>query len=207
MEVPTNPWNEVFKQRGRVFHNPHPDIPGIVALMKKAGVKTVLDLGSGTGRHTIYLAKNGFNVFGLDNSPEGIQATQKWLAEQGLEAELIQSNMSDPLPYEDSFFDAVISVQVMHHGNTATVHSIAREITRVTRQGGLVYITVATLKMLSNEWEEVEPNTFIPLDGPEKGLLHHFFTIEELKDTYSSFNIVDIHFDAHKHHCMTAWKK
>ena len=46
-----------------------------------------LDLGSGTGTHVVYLVQSGFSVFGLDNSPEGIAITRRWLAEEGLEKE------------------------------------------------------------------------------------------------------------------------
>jgi cyclopropane fatty-acyl-phospholipid synthase-like methyltransferase len=84
----TNAWNEIFKRQGRVFTEPHEDMPGIVQLLKGRGASPVLDLGSGTGRHTVYLARHGFSVFGLDNSPEGINVTRQWLADEGLATDL-----------------------------------------------------------------------------------------------------------------------
>ena len=47
----------------------------------------------------------------------------------------------------------------------------------------------------------------MPLDGREKGLLHHFFTPGELRELFSGFNITDTHLDKGKHYCLTAVKK
>ena len=45
---------------------PHPEMHRVAGLLRTRGVKRVLDLGSGGGRHTIYLASIGFDVYGLD---------------------------------------------------------------------------------------------------------------------------------------------
>lgn len=44
------------------------EIPDLVNLFRKEKVKNVLDVGSGTGVHSIALAKEGFNVVGIDRS-------------------------------------------------------------------------------------------------------------------------------------------
>ena len=207
METTPNPWNEIFKQNGRVFNNPHPDMPRIAKLMKERGAKTVLDLGNGTGRHSVYFAQNGFTVFGLDSSPVAIRATQKWLSDEGLTAELKLGNVSEELPYQNAFFDAVVSVQVINHGDIAAIKRIAQEITRILKPGGLLFITVATVRNQAKNWKQIEPNTFIPLDGREKGLIHHFFTAEELQELFSGFTINDTHLDQTGHYCLTATKK
>ena len=58
-----------------MFENPHEDMPSVVQELIKTNATNVLDLGCGTGRHVVYLAKSGFSVFGLDHSPEGIRFT------------------------------------------------------------------------------------------------------------------------------------
>lgn len=206
MPQSTNAWNEIFKQQGKVFAEPHEDLPRIVRLLKDKGASTVLDLGSGTGRHVVYLARNGFSVFGLDNSPEGIKMTRRWLAEEGLTADVQLASMAEKLPYEDDFFDAVVSVQVIHHAGIGTIRKMAQEITRVLKTGGLLFVTVPKLMNQAQTFEEIEPNTFIPLDGPEKGLPHHYFTPEELREMFAGFDVTDIHLDTVNHYCLLAHK-
>ncbi len=203
----TNAWNEIFKQEGKVFAEPHEDMAGIAQLLKGKGANTILDLGCGSGRHVIYLAQNGFTVSGLDNSPEGIAMTRQWLADEGLPADLRLQNMMERLPYQDAFFDAVISVQVIHHARLATIRNIVQEIGRILKKEGFIFITTPTLKHEGETFEEIEPRTFIPLDGWEKGLPHHYFTPEELRVVFADFEVIDIHLDATSHYCLSAFKR
>ena len=163
-----------------MFTDPHEDMPGIVQLLKDRGASTVLDLGSGTGRHAVCLAKCGFSVFGLDNSPEGLKATRRWLADEGLTAELRLQSMTERFPCDDAFFDAVVSVQVIHHADVAAIRGMVGEVTRVLKKGGLLFVTVPKLRNQGERFEQLEPNTYVPLDGPERGVPHHYFTTEEL---------------------------
>lgn len=83
MSQSSNAWNEIFAQQGLVFLEPHEDLPELVRILQDRGASTVLDLGSGTGRHVVYLAGSGFSVFGLDNSAQGMEATRQWLTAEG----------------------------------------------------------------------------------------------------------------------------
>jgi SAM-dependent methyltransferase len=206
MSQSTNAWDRIFAQQGRVFTYPHEDMPRIVQLLKDREAGNILDLGFGTGRHVVYLARNGFSVYGLDNSLEGLEATREWLVDEDLEAELCLQDMVGEFPYEDGFFDAIISVQVIHHADLATIRGIVKEIYRVLRQGGLLFVTVPKLKNQAEKYEQLEPNTYIPLNGPEKGLPHHYFSPEELREVFGEFGIIDIHLDGWEHYCLSATK-
>ena len=201
-----NPWDDIFKEQGPFFIEPHEDLPAIAELLKSRQANTVLDLGCGSGRHTVYLAKSGFSVFGLDSSPEGIEMTGRWLAKEGLEADLRVRRMTETLPYEDAFFDSVVSIQVIHHARVAVTRGIVGEIGRVLKRGGFVFVTVPELKNPKITFREIEPGTFVPLDGDEKGLPHHYYTPDELRELFSDFEIADIHLDTVAHYCLSAYK-
>lgn len=202
----TNAWEKIFQKKGKVFTEPHEYMKKVVQTFKKQGVRKVLDLGSGSGRHIIYFAKNSFLVYGLDNSLSGLDMTKKWLNEEGLNAELVEQEMSDRFPWKAGFFDAVISIQVIHHADITAIKKIISEIERVLKKNGFIFITVPKLKNQGKNFKQIEPNTYIPLDGHEKGLPHHYFTTKELKDFFSNFNIVDIHIDKENHYCLAAFK-
>jgi len=202
-----NPWDDIFREHGPFFTEPHEDMPAIVDMLRGKGARTVLDLGSGSGRHTVHLAQNGFSVFALDESPEGIEITRKWLAREGLSADLQVRSMTEPLPYEDDFFDAIVSTQVIHHATMAAIRTTVGEIARVLKKGGFAFITVPKLRNQGVDFEEIEPGTYVPLDGREKGLPHHYFTPDELRELFRDFEVSDIHLDATDHHCLSAYKR
>jgi inorganic pyrophosphatase len=204
---PVNPWDAIFRQKGHVFPNPHEDMPEIARGLKARAARAILDLGCGSGRHVLFFAQHGFSVWGVDQSAAGIALTEQRLRQEGLSATLREHDITEPLPFEDAFFDAVISTQVIHHATLATIRAIIQEIERVLRTRGLIFVTVPSLRNQATRFEQIEPNTFIPLDGAEKGLPHHYFTPEKLREVFGNFDVLDLHLDAVSHYCLTAVKK
>jgi ubiquinone/menaquinone biosynthesis C-methylase UbiE len=204
-------WNSIFTKNGKVFIEPHPDIEEIVAIFQKKKFRKILDLGCGTGRHIIYLSKKGFEVYGLDASPKGLEIAQQWLVEENLEAKLIQHRIENQFPFVDDYFDAVISIQVIHHNLMKDILLTVKEIERVLKKDGYIFITFPILKEGTkvDEWElkEIEKGTYIPLTGPEEDLVHHFFTIEEIHEVFRSFNLLKIFIDKTKHRAILGVKR
>ncbi|MFW9806909.1 MAG: class I SAM-dependent methyltransferase, partial [Candidatus Thorarchaeota archaeon] len=122
-------WDQIFSEQGRVFTDPHPDIDRLVNLLNKGA--RILDLGCGTGRHVVYLARLGFDVSGFDISPRALSMAEEWLNEERLSAALCEHSMELPFPYADDFFDAVISTQVIHHNLMKNIMKTINEIERV----------------------------------------------------------------------------
>ncbi len=71
-------------------------------------VRTILDLGCGTGGHSLILAERGFNVMGIDLSQEMLEIGRKKANERELNIEFIQGDIRNM--ELDQKFDAVISM-------------------------------------------------------------------------------------------------
>jgi SAM-dependent methyltransferase len=195
-------WDEIFRKQGIVFTEPHAAMPGLVRLLKSMRARTVLDFGSGSGRHVIYLAKAGLSVFGLDNSLRGLQFTKEWLKREGLSANLLLGDMTEKLPYSDNFFDAIIAVQVIHHTRIAVIRFLIGEMWRIIKRGGVLFVTVPMSKNPKLTYEQIELDTYTPLNGREQGLPHHYFTPKKLYAEFNHFQIIGIHVDATRHYCL-----
>jgi len=82
----------------------------IEAAFKKYGcrVKTILDLGCGTGGHALILSQRGFNVVGVDKSEEMLNIAICKARKDNLSAEFIQGDITNiDLGRK---FDAVVSM-------------------------------------------------------------------------------------------------
>ncbi len=196
-------WETNFKERGNIFHKPQEDMESVIEYMKKENVNKVLDLGCGSGRHVVLLAKEGFDVYGTDISKEGIDLTEKNLKELGLKADLKVSSCYEKFPFTDHFFDAVISTQVIHHNYIEEIRYCISEIERVLKKDGIFFVTVAARlvnKKKPAKLKKVKPRTFVPLDGPDAGLPHYLYNTILMKRDFKNFKILNIHIETKKKH-------
>ena len=198
-------WNEIFTKKGIVFTEPHGEMERITTLFRENKVNKILDLGCGTGRHLIFFSKKCFETYGFDASPKALSLANQWLEEEHMKADLKLHRMEKKFPYEDNFFDAVISIQVIHHNLMKDIVKTVEEIERVLKIGGLIYITFPKLGetwVNNGNLKEVEKGTYLPQNGKEKGLLHHFFTLEEIQNVFKSFDLHEVNDDGKNHRAI-----
>lgn len=204
-------WNKIFKEQGKVFTKIQEDMPNIVKTFKKHNVKKVLDLGCGSGRHLIYFAKKGFDIYGFDIAEDGIKIAKKWLKEKKLKAKLSVGSIYKKLPYKNKFFDAIISTQVINHAKIEKIRKLIGEMERILKPEGLIFITVSkkgSKRKIPKEkrWKIkfIAPRTFIPLTHDEKGLVHYWFNKKILRKEFKNFKIYNIWVESDgKHYCLS----
>jgi len=141
-------WDKIYKKEGKKYRyynifKPYEDISKILTIFKKQKVKRILDLGCGAGRNLVYLLEKGFDVYGIDCAPEGLKIIKKRLQKEKRKCSLKLGNVFNKLPYENNFFDAVISVQVLQHGKVNEIKGEIKEIERVLKPEGLIFITLS----------------------------------------------------------------
>ena len=204
MQGDSTVWDGIFAREGIVFSQPHEKMAQLADVLIQRNAHTLLDLGCGTGRHTLYFAQRGFTVHGIDSAATGIATTRQRLEQAGLSAQLTQRDIFTGLPFEAAFFDAIVSIQVIHHARIAQITALAGELVRVLRPGGLLFVSVPALKNQGTQFQRIEPGTYIPLDGREAGLPHHYFTRKELRELFSELSIVDLYRDSEQHYCLHA---
>jgi SAM-dependent methyltransferase len=102
-------------------------IPLIVAAVGSG--KRVLDLGCRSGALTRHFLE-GNSVVGLDVDAAALAKA----AALGIEP--VQANVEEPLPFEDSSFDAVVAGELFEH--LQFPDALVAEIRRVLRPGGVI---------------------------------------------------------------------
>jgi len=189
----TKDWEEAYKKSGEI----QTGVPGVVKdsldFLKKKNAKKVLDLCFGTGRTTIFLAENGFDVYGIDISKTGKKITEKKLKEKNLSAHLEIRDMHK-LPYEDNFFDAVLAIYCLEHNKLSGIKEVILELDRVLKPKGILAATlISTKDPRCGMGKKIEHNTFTSIDDPvEKDVIHHFSNRKEIKELFYNFDIINL---------------
>lgn len=157
-----------------------------------ANAKSVLDIGTGAGRHLRLLCELGFDPTGVDISAEGLRHCDASLASVGFKAELREAPMT-ALPFRDGAFDAAISFSVFQYGDESVMRAAIGELHRVLRAGGQAFVVVRSTDDYRYEiGEEIEPRTVrvkIP-ETNELGLAQHFLRAEDVCDYFAAFTTV-----------------
>ncbi len=152
---------------------------------------SILDIGCGDGRTSIFCAERGATVYGLEISSKALQQAKQ----SNLPITWIHQSAADPLPIPDESIDIVFDVM-----GTITLSEVERaaylkEIHRVLKKGGLMYTRTLCIEgdgyiksqIQNNPGKEV--NTYI---HETLRIQETAFTTDTFKQTYKDFKILDL---------------
>jgi SAM-dependent methyltransferase len=158
--------------------------------LREAGVRTILELGCGTGNDAARLAGEGYLVTAIDVSGQAIEhATAKY----GSIATFMVADMTRRLPFPDGRFDAVISNVALHMFPDGVTRGLFAEVGRLVRADGLFVFHVNALedRPLRARWlpaRELEPNYV----AEESGQTMHFFSEAYLRELLTDWREVQL---------------
>ena len=180
-------WNELFEDEQFRWKHLNEHVVAFAALLKDQDSRRILDLGCGAGRHTVFLAREGFETCGFDIAETGLAQTREWLEREGLSADLKRGDI-ERIPWPDNSFDAVMSIYVIYHKPLAGMERAVAEIFRVLRPGGLALISLQSRRGYRyGAGKEIEPNSFIPGVGADGEIVHHYSDLSEIQRLFARF--------------------
>lgn len=112
-----------------------------------AGCKKILDVGCGQGRNIVYFLQNAFEVYGIDQNHEAIEAVQslsKALAPKHTANHFVVGKVEE-MPFATETFDLVICNAVLHFAKDEEhFDQMLRSIWRVLKPGGFLFCRLAS---------------------------------------------------------------
>lgn len=184
----------------------------------------VLDHGFGNGVISAYLAREGFDVHGVETSAEAVRTVKARAEGLGVLAERFRHYAGYPqaLPFGDGTFGAIVSNQVLYFvPDREAIEGTLRDLARVLRPGGRFACTVMAEDnyYFTEHGEKPLPDTG-PVRVTIRGrierdfVLHRFRDVGDLVATFveAGFEIDDVgYFDFRlldvsraKHHIVLA---
>jgi SAM-dependent methyltransferase len=173
----------------------HPELP-------------LLDAGCGAGRNLHFFMRAGFDVYGVDESPEAVAQTRK-LAESRaphLPSEHFLTSRIESMPYGDGFFGSVISNAVLHFAEDGPAfEAMLREMWRVLAPRGLLFVRMTSSIGIESRVRPLGDGRYDLPDGTQRFLADEAMLLNwtetlggRLVDPIKSLNVQN-------RRCMTTW--
>lgn len=114
------------------------------------GIRKIVDMNCGAGRHTALLAELGYDVTGFDLSQTALDLASALLKKRGVTAKL-QQGSSLAMPFPDSSFDALIAWRALHVFSLDDIPKVLSEMKRIVRPGGKILFSTRSDRNIYDE--------------------------------------------------------
>lgn len=153
----------------------------------------VLDLGSGTGKNSLYLADRGCIVSGIELSKTAVEIAKDRAMSRKIVADFAIGDIGTELPFKENEFNIILDVVSSNSLNEKERNIYITEMKRVLKPNGYAYV-----KALCKDSDKHAQNLIRIAPGKEKdtyvmpgtGITERVFTEEAIIKLYSDFQIL-----------------
>ena len=161
---------------------------------KREGRRSLLDLGCGLGRHSVFFARCGFRVTAVDISDYALSYLKKLSKEAGTDIACRKADMGS-LPFADNAFDCIFAMHSAGHADTEGMKRIISEIRRVLKPEGSIFLTLCskqTWTFAESGLPKYDENTVIKNEGVEQGVPHFFADSKDIQELFADFELIKV---------------
>jgi 2-polyprenyl-3-methyl-5-hydroxy-6-metoxy-1,4-benzoquinol methylase len=152
----------------------------------KATGGTALDAGCGTGNLSVYLAKNGYTVTGVDYSEKAIEIAQNNNKQLKLPITYIRADLTElEKAVAGTECDLILDYKVSHHLSADRLTEYVAQCIRILKPKGRILLVCYSDK----DVDAAGKGSAIGKFGNEM----YYRTAEEIREFYSEFNELECH--------------
>jgi 2-polyprenyl-3-methyl-5-hydroxy-6-metoxy-1,4-benzoquinol methylase len=164
MEKDRLKWNERYAGEGFfIGRNPSAYLENYISLIESiVPGKKALDIACGEGRNSIFLARHGFEVTGLDIAEQGLAKAERWAAREGLGVTFRQVDLEN--------FQFAETYDLIINFNFLLRDLIPRMVAALNPGGVIVFETILDTPELIGSHQKA----FLLQPGELAGIFAHF---------------------------------
>lgn len=149
--------------------------------------KSLLDIGCGDGKDSLFFAKKGLNVTSIDFSESGIKKLSEITKEKKLKnIKAIQKDITK-LNFKNNSFDIIYAHLSLHYFKDKLTTKIFNKLYDILKPNGIIFIKCKSIDdALYNQGKKIEENMY------KKNHIRHFFSKNYMKEKLNKFKIIKI---------------
>lgn len=150
----------------------------------------ILDAGCGGGRNLLFMMRQGFDLYGVDQNPAAISAVKTLATEFAsyLSLSNFKNEAVERLSFSNNFFSVVISSAVLHFAqNEAHFDAMLKEMWRVLKPGGILFARLASDIGIEKYVKHLGNRRFQLGDGTERFLINEEMASKYIEDFKGSW--------------------
>lgn len=165
-------------------------------VIKQTGAKTLIDLGCGNGRDSLFFARKGLHVTAADFSESDLDQLRKLVEKKKLaNIEVVRQDITR-LKFEPNSFDVIYAHLSLHYFTDKATKRIFNQLHSLLKKDGLLFVKCkSTDDMLYGRGRAQEKNMY-----SFRGHVRHFFDKEYMSALLAKFSMVDVRKSASVYH-------
>lgn len=147
---------------------------------------SALDAGCGTGNFSVYLAKNGYTVTGIDYSEKALAIARKNNEESMFPIRYIRAGLTELEKVAEGLsYDLILDYKVSHHLNTDQLKEYIAQCVRVLKPKGRILLVCYSDRDVDAAGQGSATGKF--------GNVMYYRTAEEIRNLYRELKEVECH--------------
>ena len=135
---------------------------------------SLLDAGCGGGRNLVYFLRNGFKVYGVDQSATAIVQAKSLATEllNDIESDQFRVENVERMSFSNETFDVVVSSAVLHFANDEEHwQAMVSEMWRVLKPGGILFARLGSTVGIEDQIQPIKGRRYQLPDGSDRFLV------------------------------------
>lgn len=151
----------------------------------------VLDLGCGSGWLSIFLARAGFQVVGVDVANHALELAKSWAEDEGHKIDFQESDITS-LGFGNDYFGSVVANSIFEHLTYELAVKTIQDIHKILQPGGYLLACFDLVGTGPGEYFRLADGTQVYTDKGRQGMILRCFSDDEIKSLLGSWEILEL---------------